>query len=99
LQVYKSTGDNVEGTKFFERYLKVEEPFLKYRQIVIENRLPRRIELQDVVVLTQHNTLFYVKFPENFEGIIKSKVFNHKDSFEDVYPIWKEYRNNFKCKA
>jgi len=49
--------------------------------------------------LTKDDSLFYVKFPESFEGIIQSKVANHKDSFEDVYPIWKEYRDNFRCKA
>jgi len=98
LQVYKSTGDNVEGTKFFERYLKVEEPFLKYRQIVLENRLPRRIELQDELRIVDDQTIEYVKFEETFEGLISSKVEHHKDSFEDVYPIWKEYRDNFRLK-
>lgn len=98
LQVYKSTGDNVEGTKFFERYLKVEEPFLKYRQIVLENRLPRRIELQDELRIVDDQTIEYVKFEETFEGLIRSKVEHHKDSFEDVYPIWKEYRDNFRLK-
>jgi len=98
LQVYKSTGDNVEGTKFFERYLKVEEPFLKYRQIVLDNRLPRRIELQDELRVVNDQTIEYVKFEETFEGLIRSKVEHHKDSFEDVYPIWKEYRDNFRLK-
>ena len=96
MQVYKSTGDNVEGTKFFERYLKVEEPFLKYRQIVLDNKLPRRIELQDELRLKNDQTIEYVKFEETFEGLIRSQVEHHKDSFEDVYPIWKEYRDHFR---
>jgi len=95
LQVYKSTGDNVEGSKFFERYLEVKEPYLKYRQIVLDNKLPIRVELQDEVHLVGDEMIEYVKFEETFEGVIQSQVEHHKDSFEDVYLLWKEYRNHF----
>ena len=94
--MYKSTADVEEGTKFFERYIKVEEPYLKYRQIVLDNRLPRKIDLQDEVELKENGEISYIKFEENFEGVIKSYLKHHEDSFEDVYPIWKEYRNQFK---
>lgn len=43
--VYKSTADAKEGTKFFESYIGVDDQLLGFRKIVLENRLPRRIEM------------------------------------------------------
>lgn len=78
-------------------YAKVDETFLKYRKIVVENKQPRRLENQHDVVLKNGN-VEYVSFEESFEGLIKAQMFHYRDSFEDVYPIWKEYRDHFKLK-
>ena len=87
-----------EGTKFFTDYAKVNDTFLKYRKIVVDNKLPRRIELQHDLVLNDKEELEYVSFDESFEGVIKSQLFHHRDSFEDVYPLWREHRDHFRCK-
>jgi hypothetical protein len=70
---------------------------LGYRQTVINNKLPRRVELQDEVAV-RSNDVEYVKFEESFEGVIKSHIEHHRDSFEDVYPIWREYRDYYRLK-
>ena len=97
-QIYKSTADVEGGTKFFQEYSKVNETFLRYRKIVVENKLPRRLELQHDVLLKPNGQFEYVDFEESFEGIIKSQLVHYRDSFEDVYYVWKEHRDDFKLK-
>ncbi len=97
MQIYKSTADVEEGSKFFEKYMHVDEKFLGYRKIVVENKLPRRLELQHDVVLKE-GKVEYVTFEESFEGLIKSQIFHHRDSFETVYGVWKEHRDAFRYK-
>ncbi len=46
--------------------------------------------------MNENGEIEYVRFEENFEGIIKSQLFHHKDSFEDVYPIWRDYGQYFR---
>jgi len=98
LQIYKSTADVENGLKFFEAYTKVNETFLGYRKIVVENRLPRRLELQHDVVLKENGNIEYVSFDESFEGIIRSQLLHHRDNFESIYYHWKEYKNDFRYK-
>jgi hypothetical protein len=38
-------GDYEEGKKMFDHYSIVDEEMLKLRKIVIDNKIPRRIEL------------------------------------------------------
>jgi len=45
LHVYKSIGDFESAEKFFNHYSQVDETMLRVRQIVIENRRPRRLEI------------------------------------------------------
>ena len=45
LHVYKSIGDFDAAKKFFDHYSQVDEFFLKIRDIVINNKKPRRLEL------------------------------------------------------
>jgi len=99
LQIYKSLGEVEEGTKFFEGYTKVNEDFLRYRTIVLENKTPDWVELQHDFKRTDDGNVEYVKFEESFEGIIKSQVYHYRDTFEDVYAVWSLYKDHFKYKA
>lgn len=97
-QIYKSTADVEGGTRFFQEYSKVNETFLRYRKIVVDNKLPRRLELQHDVIRKPDGTFQYVSFDESFEGIIKSQMLHYRDSFEDVYSVWKLNKDDFKLK-
>jgi len=46
LHVYKSIGDYDTAEKWFNAYAEVDETMLRVRDIVIANKLPRRLELQ-----------------------------------------------------
>jgi dipeptidyl-peptidase-3 len=67
LHVYKAIGDIETAKKFFDGYSQVDEKFLKIRDIVMNNKKPRRLELQPNVVDNK-----YEDYPETFAGIISS---------------------------
>jgi len=99
LQVYKSTGDVQGGTKFFNEKLEVDEKFLKYREIVMQQQAPRPIVLQHDLRKNDKGEIEYVSFEPSPEGVIESYVFHHKDTIEDVYPLWNIYKDMFRYKA
>lgn len=84
------------GTKFFNKYTAVNEKFLKYRGIVASFKTPRPINIQHEVEKTGENQFTYIRFDPTAEGVIKSHVWHHKNSFEDVYPLWLEKKEYFK---
>jgi len=45
LHIYKSMGDFEAAKKMFDGYSVVDETMLKVREIVIKNKVPRRINL------------------------------------------------------
>lgn len=45
LHIYKSMGDYDEAKKMFDHYSKVDDTMKKIRQIVIDNKIPRRLNL------------------------------------------------------
>jgi dipeptidyl-peptidase-3 len=45
LHVYKSIGDYQTAKAFFDSYSQVTPELLKIREIVIANKVPRRLEL------------------------------------------------------
>lgn len=45
LHIYKSMGDFESAEKFFNHYSEVDEEMLKVRKIVLDWKLPRRLEL------------------------------------------------------
>jgi len=46
LHTLKSIGDFESAEKWFDSYSQVDETMLKVREIVIANKVPRRLELQ-----------------------------------------------------
>ncbi|KRX08351.1 hypothetical protein PPERSA_03345 [Pseudocohnilembus persalinus] len=98
LQIYKSTADVKEGTKFFESYTEVDEQMLKYREIAIKFKLPRKIELQhDMEIQEADSDVKYVKFEESFKGIVDSQIYHFQGSdMEQVYNLWNKHRKLFR---
>ena len=78
LQTYKSSGAVERAKAFYDHYSKVEGIFLQIRDIVIEKKKPRRVELNNNLVRYNASTVEPVTYPECFEGIIAS--------YADRYP-------------
>lgn len=77
LQIYKSTADSERGIKFFQKYLEVDEQFLKYRDIVIKNKRPRRLTVQPDVKLN-NNKVEYIKYENSSYGQIESCLSHYR---------------------
>lgn len=90
LHTYKSLGDFDTAKVFFDHYSEVDEEMLKVREIVIANKLPRRLELQPNLFLDpQSHDVVYKDYDDNFEGIISSAVERFPDTFQaDVWEEW-----------
>ena len=90
LHIYKSMGDFDEAKKMFDGYSAVDETMLRVRDIVIKNKVPRRINLQPNVLLEAGKTdPQYRGYDESFEGVIQSYVDRYPDAFlTDVYKEW-----------
>lgn len=78
LQAYKSTGCVERANKFWAHYSKVEGLFLKIRDIVIDKKKPRRIELNNNLIRYKETCIEPIVYPERMEAIIHS--------FADRYP-------------
>jgi dipeptidyl-peptidase III len=98
LHVYKSIGDVETAKKFFDHYSQVDEFFLKIRDIVINNKKPRRLELQPNVVDKE-----YQDYPETFAGIISSytdgKRFTGGEFQKDVYDLWLKHADRVRMQV
>lgn len=51
LQIYKSTADVENGTRFFNQFVNVDEMFIQYRSIVLNKKKPRAVFMQPNLVL------------------------------------------------
>ena len=98
MQVYKSTANVIEGGKMFDDYSLVCDKFKNYREIVLNHKKPRRIELQDELT-KEGDDIKYVSFPETYEGIIESHLYHYRYYVDDVLPLWKQWKNNFRANA
>lgn len=95
MMVYKSTADFENASNMFESYAKVDEFFLDVRRIVVENKQPRRLELQGHLTLEGKNVKYHC-FKESFEGIIESYVKRYPYFDQEMYDLWMEYREYYK---
>lgn len=93
LNVYKATANFKEGNEMFGNYSKVNEKFLEIRQIVIDNKKPRRLEVQGHLGRdSQSGKLVYQTFEENHEGIIKSYMTRYPDFDQDMVDLFLKYQ-------
>jgi len=90
LHIYKSMGDFDAAKKMFDGYSVVDETMLRVRDIVIKNKVPRRINLQPNVILESGKIEpVYRGYDESFEGVIQSYTERYNDAFLcDVYKEW-----------
>jgi len=84
------------GTELFEKYAHVDEKMLHYRKIAIQHKLPRRLDLFNDLKKTAEGKVEGVKFTEDFEGIIRSSIYHYQNNYQDVYPIWAQYKDHFQ---
>lgn len=91
--MYKSIGDYDTAKVFFDGYSSVDETMMKVRQIVIDNKLPRRLELQPNLFLNRTasggHKVEYVGYEATHEGIVQSYIERWDGVFlADVYEEW-----------
>jgi dipeptidyl-peptidase-3 len=99
LQTYKSTGANERGAKFYAEYSEVTEFFLKFREIVIKKKKPRRVDVNNNLCRYSESSIEPVHYPENFEGLILSYAdryqFN-KALYKQIKGVWDEHKETLK---
>lgn len=94
LHILKSIGDFESADKFFSHYSQVDETMLKVREIVIANKVPRRLELQPNLHLKTGGVPEYKDYEASFEGVIHSFV--ERFSKEEIQDVAKEWNQNYK---
>lgn len=99
IQTYKSSGASDRGTKFYNEYSTVSDFFLKVRDIVMQKKKPRRVELNNNLVRYSEQCIEPVTYPETFEGIVLSYAdrfqFN-KALYTQVCSVWDEHKADLK---
>lgn len=73
LHVYKSSGDVVNGTAFFQDRSSVDPELAKFRDIVLAKKLPRKQFIQANTVL-QDEKIFVKEYEESPLGMIESFI-------------------------
>ena len=99
IQTYKSSGAADRGTKFYNHYSEVSDFFLKIRQIVVDKKKPRRIDLNNNLVRYSDSMVEPQVYPESFEGIILSYAdrFNFNAAlYKQVMSVWNEHKATMK---
>ena len=99
LHVLKCMGDFDQAQSWFGEYMKVDDNFLKLKKIVIENRLPRRLEVQPNLFMTPYGDVEYKDYDTSHEGIIRSYVERFPDLFHThVYDEWVKNMDKYRIK-
>uniref|UniRef100_A0A0N4U2V0 Dipeptidyl peptidase 3 n=1 Tax=Dracunculus medinensis TaxID=318479 RepID=A0A0N4U2V0_DRAME len=89
LQAYKSTGDYGNGSKFFMNIGNVSNRALKWRDIVIKRRQPRKIFVQSNTLLDDNGFVSLKCYPASFEGVIQSFVDRYSsEEIEALEKVW-----------
>lgn len=95
LHVYKSIGDYESAEKFFNHYSEVDPLMLRIRDIVLANKVPRRIELQpNLFYNSQANTVEYKGYESSFQGVIRSYV--ERFPTREIDSVYSEFIANQK---
>ena len=99
IQTYKSSGAVTRGQKFYAEYSEVSEYFLKVRSIVIKNKKPRRVELNNNLIRYSEAAIEPKCYPETFEGIILSYADRFKfnrDLYDQMKGVWDEHKGQLR---
>ncbi|KAJ3009774.1 hypothetical protein HKX48_007749 [Thoreauomyces humboldtii] len=73
LNVYKATGDAKRGLEFWANQTAVPDSWIKYRDIVLEKKLPRSLVIQGNTVIKE-GKVELVEYPVTLEGFVQSYV-------------------------
>ncbi|CAO3622551.1 unnamed protein product [Cunninghamella blakesleeana] len=74
LQVYKATADEVEGTKLYLDITSVSENLIKWRDIVLANKQPRKVFVQGNTIITEDNQVELKEYEPSAIGMIQSYI-------------------------
>ena len=96
MNVFKATADFARASEMFQKYSQVNEFFLELRQIVLDNKKPVRVEIQGFVEKNEGNELKYVKYADNFEGIVESFRAKFPGVDEELIDLWNEQSAYYK---
>jgi len=89
LHTLKSIGDFEGAEKFFDHYSQVDETMMKVREIILANKVPRRLELQPNLQMEKADTPEYKEYAASFEGIIQSYCERYpKQEIDTVQAEW-----------
>jgi dipeptidyl-peptidase-3 len=105
LQVYKSTADVEAGTRMFNQYCEVPEPWLALRALVVAKRKPRQMLVQPVIeavgsepAFPSESTVTTSKaqgdlqlrdFPATAAGIVDSFAHRFRSVDHDLLALWR----------
>lgn len=100
MNVFKATADFKRASEMYEKYSEVNDFFLNLRDIVIANKKPVRVELQGYVVKDYENNnangLKYLRFKDNFEGVIEAFTKKFPKVDNAMIDLWNEQQTYFK---
>jgi len=100
LHILKCIGDFDTAKEWFENYMKVDDFFMKIREIVKKNKLPRRLELMPVITLKDDGKVEYKVYDETHEGIVKSQIDTMPDVLDvPMYEEWLKNADKFRIKT
>ncbi|CAO3614928.1 unnamed protein product [Cunninghamella echinulata] len=72
LQVYKATADEVEGTKLYLDVTSVPDKLIKWREIVLANKQPRKVFVQGNTIVNENNEVELKEYEPSAIGMIQS---------------------------
>jgi len=103
MNVFKATADFNNASKMYEKYSEVNDFFLSLREIVMENKRPLRVELQGHVLENEEFKkngdsigLNYIRFKDDFEGVVESFVRRFPNVDYDMFNLWEDQLKYFK---
>ncbi|CAI5439529.1 unnamed protein product [Caenorhabditis angaria] len=95
LQGYKSTGDFEGGKALFESYGKVGETELRWRNVCIQRRKPRRLFVQPNTV-EKNGEIQLITYNSDASGVIQSFVERYEElAIEDLIQCWENDKKWF----
>ncbi|XP_012231066.1 dipeptidyl peptidase 3 isoform X2 [Linepithema humile] len=101
LQVYKSMGDIELAKAMYDRYSEVsdngEYPWLRWRDIVLSRKEPRKIFVQSNTFVDDSNNVILKNYESSFTGLIQSWVerFPSADTSQTLIELWNKDKHYF----
>jgi dipeptidyl-peptidase-3 len=72
LHVYKCSGDVVAGTEFYNKQTTIPSELLKFRDIILKKKLPRKQLVQANTFVVENNNVICKEYEESTIGMIES---------------------------